>query len=312
MAGMPDFGKQIGPLPLGAWIAVVGGSLAYMMYSRSRTSNAPVEVAAGPDAGVGLGGMGAVGAYSPTDGYVSAPAAPVTSVDDNESWGRQAFNWLVGTGADGGVVDTAIRNYLDGRTLNTQQQALITQALTKFGQTPEQLSAAPDPVAPSVTPGFYQAGAALYQVYADSSIDWIGWDEYRAAGSPSLMQISRDSPLWNQLHLVGSGNPFVSGGRGFGYEELNANPANIPKPATAPTVTPTPAPRPAPAPAPAPAPPAPPAARTYVVQPGDSLSRIAARYWEPWITWQSIYNANKGVIGGNPNLIRPGQRLVIA
>lgn len=27
--------------------------------------------------------------------------------------------------------------------------------------------------------------------------------------------------------------------------------------------------------------------------------------------WRAIYNQNKGVIGGNPNLIYPGQNLVI-
>jgi 3D (Asp-Asp-Asp) domain-containing protein len=29
------------------------------------------------------------------------------------------------------------------------------------------------------------------------------------------------------------------------------------------------------------------------------------------VTWQAIYQANKGVIGGDPNLIRPGQKLTI-
>lgn len=48
----------------------------------------------------------------------------------------------------------------------------------------------------------------------------------------------------------------------------------------------------------------------YTVQPGDNLSEIAAKLH---ITggWQSLYNANRGVIGTNPNLIRPNQRLVI-
>lgn len=49
----------------------------------------------------------------------------------------------------------------------------------------------------------------------------------------------------------------------------------------------------------------------YTVKPGDSLSAIAARYPQQSITWQSIYGANKGVIGGNPNLIHPGQKLLI-
>ncbi len=48
--------------------------------------------------------------------------------------------------------------------------------------------------------------------------------------------------------------------------------------------------------------------RYYVVQPGDNLSKIASKYKT---TWQKIYDDNKSIIGNNPNLIKPGQRLVI-
>ena len=48
--------------------------------------------------------------------------------------------------------------------------------------------------------------------------------------------------------------------------------------------------------------------RTYVVRGGDTLSRIAARPGVPG-GWQRLYRINKGVIGGNPGLIHPGQRL---
>ena len=46
----------------------------------------------------------------------------------------------------------------------------------------------------------------------------------------------------------------------------------------------------------------------YIVQKGDTLSIIASKYNT---TWQKIYNDNKSVIGTNPNLIKPGQKLVI-
>lgn len=53
-----------------------------------------------------------------------------------------------------------------------------------------------------------------------------------------------------------------------------------------------------------------PAQHRYTVVPGDNLSRIAQRFYGN-ANWRAIYNANRGVIGGNPNLIRPGQVLVI-
>ncbi|MFJ9587628.1 LysM peptidoglycan-binding domain-containing protein [Streptomyces acidicola] len=46
----------------------------------------------------------------------------------------------------------------------------------------------------------------------------------------------------------------------------------------------------------------------YTVSSGDTLSGIAARHGT---TWQRIYDANKAVIGGDPDLIVPGQRLDI-
>ena len=45
----------------------------------------------------------------------------------------------------------------------------------------------------------------------------------------------------------------------------------------------------------------------YIVQPGDTLSGIARKLGIP--DWKTLYNTNRGVIGGNPNIIRPGQRL---
>ena len=46
----------------------------------------------------------------------------------------------------------------------------------------------------------------------------------------------------------------------------------------------------------------------YVVKRSDNLSKIAKKYGT---TWQKIYNDNKNVIGNNPNLIYPNQKLVI-
>ncbi|WAL94654.1 transglycosylase family protein [Streptomyces sp. Je 1-369] len=44
----------------------------------------------------------------------------------------------------------------------------------------------------------------------------------------------------------------------------------------------------------------------YTVGQGDTLSLIAARYGTDW---QRVYAANRQVIGGDPNMIVPGQRL---
>lgn len=50
-------------------------------------------------------------------------------------------------------------------------------------------------------------------------------------------------------------------------------------------------------------------AKTYTVVKGDTLWKIAARFG--YSHWSPIYNANRNVIGGNPDLIRPGQKLIL-
>ncbi len=46
----------------------------------------------------------------------------------------------------------------------------------------------------------------------------------------------------------------------------------------------------------------------YTVRPGDTLEAIAARHALPG-GWRALYDANRGTVGRDPGLIRPGQRL---
>jgi nucleoid-associated protein YgaU len=51
------------------------------------------------------------------------------------------------------------------------------------------------------------------------------------------------------------------------------------------------------------------ATRTYTVQRGDTLSGIAAKLGVA--DWRRLYEANRGVVGPDPNRIFPGQVLVV-
>ena len=50
---------------------------------------------------------------------------------------------------------------------------------------------------------------------------------------------------------------------------------------------------------------------TVTVVRGDTLSGLAAKHCGNGGTWTGIYADNQSVVGGNPNLIYPGQQLVI-
>ncbi len=49
----------------------------------------------------------------------------------------------------------------------------------------------------------------------------------------------------------------------------------------------------------------------YTVVSGDSLSAIAGKYYGDVLLWPIIYDANKSVVGPDPNKIVPGQKLTI-
>ena len=53
------------------------------------------------------------------------------------------------------------------------------------------------------------------------------------------------------------------------------------------------------------------AVKKHVVAAGDTLSAISKKYYDDANQYMKIYEANKDVIGGDPNLIKPGQELVI-
>lgn len=55
----------------------------------------------------------------------------------------------------------------------------------------------------------------------------------------------------------------------------------------------------------------PPKAKEYTVKSGDCLSAIARQVYGDASKWTKIYEANKSIIGGNPNLIFPGQKYTI-
>lgn len=60
-----------------------------------------------------------------------------------------------------------------------------------------------------------------------------------------------------------------------------------------------------------PATPAAPAGDKYTVKSGDSLSKIAKAHYGDAMKWKQVYEANKALIGSNPDMIQPGQELTL-
>lgn len=145
MDGM-NLGKQVGPLPMGGWLVVVGGGLFIgVMINRSAakktSANTPVQLA---ESGVGTGG----GDFLPIT--PPSPTDTTTTADNtNRDWGIKAVTWLIAQKFDPGTSDNAVRKYLYGENLTIQEQMLINMVLVHFGPPPEPL---PPVVVPTIPP----------------------------------------------------------------------------------------------------------------------------------------------------------------
>lgn len=133
MATGLDLGKQIGPLPLGAWLAVVGGGLGIAWYTR-RAGTTPEAVE--DTSGVPGVGVGAPAPWTPITGTPDAsPVQPTT----NEEWGRKVANWGYAQNYPPTIVDSAVRKYLASVPLSVAETAFIAIALVANGAPPQQL-----------------------------------------------------------------------------------------------------------------------------------------------------------------------------
>lgn len=140
-----DFGKQVGPLPLGAWVVVVGGglTLAYFVNRNQQQPDAERQPLVEPGVGTGLVPAGA--AFQSDSGTDSnaGDAGPT----NNQQWGQQATNWLIAQGHDPTKSDNAVRKYLASEDLTLEENALIALVLSASG-----LGSPPEPLAPVETP----------------------------------------------------------------------------------------------------------------------------------------------------------------
>lgn len=156
-----DLGKQVGPLPLGAWIVVVGGGLGIAIWSRQNGDDEPVVVedtSGDPGVGEGPGTPGFIPINPPTTGQDTGAV-----YDTNEEWGRAAITWLVSQGYDPAMSNNAVTKALaggqdiSGNKMSMQEWALWSIVLRKFGSPPQPVNvlpptSVPGPVTPAPLP----------------------------------------------------------------------------------------------------------------------------------------------------------------
>lgn len=136
--GLPDLGKKVGPLPVGAWIAVVVGGLGIAWYiNRNSGGGGSIfgggqgsESVALPDSDVGTGG----------GQFISSPPTTVDntpqSYETNDQWARAAILHLLSEGKDPVKATSAVNKYIAELAVTAEEQAMIGLAIQALGPPP--------------------------------------------------------------------------------------------------------------------------------------------------------------------------------
>lgn len=166
-----DLGKQVGPLPLGAWIVVVGAGLGIAYYTRRTATPVVVEDTSGVP-GVGTGEVGGWVGTQPAGGTGQYTPPTITT---NEEWARAAINWLLAHNYPANAADSAIRKYMSGVQPSVQEYAMIAAVLVALGSPPQPLP--PDEGPPSTGDSESRYATVLAGWHVD---EWI--NDVRAGG----------------------------------------------------------------------------------------------------------------------------------
>lgn len=133
-----DLGKMYGPLPLGAWMAVVGGGLGLAVYTRRQSAaNAPASPDEMPEdigttPGVGMGGSGQwTNVGPPANG-----SGDTNSAETNDAWGVMTIGKLIANGYPPGPTNAGITKFLNQGQLDAQEYQIVSEALRRYGSPP--------------------------------------------------------------------------------------------------------------------------------------------------------------------------------
>lgn len=150
-----DLGKQVGPMPLGAWVAVVGAGLGIAYYTKGGAGSlvgSPddalaedtfVEDTSG-DPGVGEGGF----VFTPPPVVTGGVLPPV----DNDEWSRRAISELITANYDPAWVNAAITHAMFGERLSVREWSIWREALRRLGPPPFPINVPPPKSVPSKHP----------------------------------------------------------------------------------------------------------------------------------------------------------------
>jgi hypothetical protein len=142
---LPDLGKQIGPLPLGAWIIVVAGGVGIALYTRNQGNETPEVV----EDNSGVPGVGVGPGWTAVPPPSTAPDEDGDEITTNEQWHVEAVKRVTAGGILPIDADRAISKYLSAQPLSATERVIVNLALQLTGLPPIPPG---NPITPDPTP----------------------------------------------------------------------------------------------------------------------------------------------------------------
>lgn len=288
--------RKIGPLPGFVWVLLAVGAYAgYRWYQQRNGATVSNPLAASgavvtPDASV-AGGDSLAGGFGGSSAVPSGvvQTTPIPKSDTNAEWAANIVTAEIAANRSGSAASNALAHYLGGNTLSASESALVSQLLQRYGPPPQGLipiNTTPATPAPkSAPPKATASPIAGYTFYHDTRTGAY-YDVNVARRTVHRMSAEN----WARDRKAGAVAQNVNGRPKFVGATLTF--VNDATGSQVKTSHPTPKP----------------ASHTYVVKSGDTLSSIAQHFYGRASEYPRIASANHIT---NPNLIHPGQRLVI-
>lgn len=199
MEGMGDaFTRKLGPLPAWGWGAIVVGGvwLVYLVKGKQQSTQAAASLENMFPSG-GISGAGPAPGTNDYSGVVDqaehAPASPQT----NAQWAQRVSDSMIASGSVPADVNNAFSRYLSGQSLTAQMQAIINDAIRRFGNPPEGI------VAPVTAPAGFKGH--VYTVQNGDTLDSILQKFYGSgatAATKNLVNAANKAGLWDSVKGV--------------------------------------------------------------------------------------------------------------
>lgn len=325
--GFEALKQKVGPLPLYVWLIAAVGIWYYFSKKNGTTASASGAGTTDP--------AGNTGVIDPTTGYVYGSPEDQSALSaqgggssgtssntpggstiagqypDNESWGRAAINYLVGLGVDPTTANEAIQNFLSSQPLNSNQQGDVNLAIQALGAPPSPPGPVGNNPPPVVTPPPPPSSTGSGTVYASNPPSGFAVTsrnqtsiglKWNAAKNATGYTVAWDTTSGGQKNHQTTTTPSVTIGNLHPntayYFEVWADPTKTGGPHAGPILGHTTGNSPLGSSG----------SKSYTVKSGDTLSGIAQKLNYPG-GWQALYSKNKGVVGSDPNKIKPGEVL---